>query len=245
MNSIPTQTQVSAGGVAFRKTDSRVDVALISVGLQARWQLPKGMINPGETNEEAALREVREEAGIETELLAPIDKIEYFYYSTGSGGRRVRFHKYVHFFLMRYRSGDPMDHDHEVNEARWTDIDEAYNLLRFDSEKHVIERARELNPGAGSRRSRRLRVCLESLFSVLRIQKNPSILRFRRQIEFPCQGGEWIAPKFRIERNDLINRIALKQDQGRPMFFEGGLVAVARILPIPHWPRLFERALEA
>lgn len=144
MNSIPTRTQTSAGGVAFRKTEGRVDVALISVGLQARWQLPKGMINPGETNEEAALREVREEAGIETELLAPIDKIEYFYYSTDSGGRRIRFHKFVYFFLMRYCSGDPKDHDHEVNEARWTEIEEAYSLLRFDSEKRIIERAREL-----------------------------------------------------------------------------------------------------
>jgi len=144
MMSIPTRTQISAGGVAFRKTEGHVDVALISVGLQARWQLPKGMINPGETSEEAALREVREEAGIETELLAPIDKIEYFYYSTDISGRRIRFHKFVQFYLMRYCSGDPKDHDHEVNEACWTEIEEAYNLLRFDSEKRVIERAREL-----------------------------------------------------------------------------------------------------
>jgi 8-oxo-dGTP pyrophosphatase MutT (NUDIX family) len=68
---LPTQTQVSAGGVAFRRRDSQIDVALILVGAQKRWQLPKGLLDEGESPEETALREVREEAGIETELLAP------------------------------------------------------------------------------------------------------------------------------------------------------------------------------
>jgi 8-oxo-dGTP diphosphatase len=143
MSVIPTKTQISAGGVVFRRRDSRVEVALISVGGESRWQLPKGLVDAGETPEAAAVREAREETGLATELVAPVDKIEYWYYATNRGGR-VRFHKFVHFYLLRYLSGDVRDHDAEVNEARWVEIDEARALLAFAGERKVLERAREM-----------------------------------------------------------------------------------------------------
>ena len=143
MSHLPTQTQVSAGGVTFRRRGSQIEVALISVGDEARWQLPKGLVNTGETTETAAQREVREETGIETELLELIDKIEYWYYST-QRGERIRFHKFVYFYLLRYLSGDVRDHDQEVNEARWFEIEEAGRLLAFKSERQLIARAAEL-----------------------------------------------------------------------------------------------------
>lgn len=143
MSHLPTQTQVSAGGVTFRRRGSQIEVALISVGDEARWQLPKGLVNKGETTETAAQREVREETGIETELLELIDKIEYWYYST-QRGERIRFHKFVYFYLLRYLSGDVRDHDQEVNEARWFEIEEAGRLLAFKSERQLIARAAEL-----------------------------------------------------------------------------------------------------
>jgi len=143
MQETKVQTQISAGGVAFRLHGGRVEVALISVGSEPRWQLPKGMIGPGEDNETAAMREVREEAGVETDLIAPLDRIEYWYVSH-SQGRRIRFHKFVYFFLLRYLSGDPKDHDHEVNDARWVEIDAAIRLMSFESERKVVIRAREL-----------------------------------------------------------------------------------------------------
>jgi 8-oxo-dGTP diphosphatase len=142
MNSIQTYDQISAGGVAYRMLEGRIEVALISVGQNERWQLPKGTIDKGELNETAALREVREEAGIEAELIAPIDTVEYWYYATHQG-KRVRYHKYVHFFLMQYLSGNVSDHDHEVNEARWVEIDEAISLLAFKSEQEVVRKAKE------------------------------------------------------------------------------------------------------
>jgi 8-oxo-dGTP pyrophosphatase MutT (NUDIX family) len=138
-----TKTQISAGGVVFRRRDARVEVALISVGDKNRWQLPKGLVDAGESAEAAAVREAREETGIETELLAPVDKIEYWYYSTNRG-QRVRFHKFVHFYLLRYLSGDVREHDAEVNEARWVEIDEALAMLAFKGEREVLTRAREL-----------------------------------------------------------------------------------------------------
>jgi 8-oxo-dGTP pyrophosphatase MutT (NUDIX family) len=143
MSQVTTKTQVSAGGVAFRKRGSRIKVALISVGDEPRWQLPKGLVGKGESNEVAAMREVREETGLETEIIAPLDKVEYWYYSTSRQGR-VRFHKFVYFYLLRYRSGDVRDHDQEVNEARWVEIEEAREMLAFKSEKEVVTRAREM-----------------------------------------------------------------------------------------------------
>jgi 8-oxo-dGTP pyrophosphatase MutT (NUDIX family) len=144
MSVIPTKTQISAGGVVFRRRpDARVEVALISVGAQNRWQLPKGLVDAGESAETAAVREAREEAGVETEIVALLDKIEYWYYATNRGAR-VRFHKFVHFYLLRYLSGDVRDHDAEVNEARWVEIDEARTLLAFAGERKVCARAREM-----------------------------------------------------------------------------------------------------
>ncbi|HST50708.1 MAG TPA: NUDIX hydrolase [Pyrinomonadaceae bacterium] len=143
MSDFVTKKQVSAGGVVFRRQRKKVEVALISVGEEGRWQLPKGLVGRGESPEEAALREVREETGLACEIVAPIETIEYWYFSKGRGAR-VRFHKNVHFFLMRYRSGDTDDHDDEVNEARWFPLEEVAGVLAFKGERNVLELAREM-----------------------------------------------------------------------------------------------------
>lgn len=143
MSDYTTKQQISAGGVVFRRRDAGVEVALISVGEQSRWQLPKGLVGRVETPEQAALREVREETGLTCERVAPLETIEYWYFSKG-GGARVRFHKRVHFFLMSYVSGDVADHDDEVNEARWIEIEEAAGMLAFSGEKKVLKQAREM-----------------------------------------------------------------------------------------------------
>lgn len=148
MSKVPTRMQISAGGVAFRKRRGQIEVALIRVGDDDQWQLPKGIIDRDEAAEVAAIREVREEAGIETETVERIDKIEYWYYSN-ERGERVRFHKFVYFYLLRYKSGDVRNYDHEVKEARWIEIDEATRLLAFASEKKVVEQAKEMIAGAG------------------------------------------------------------------------------------------------
>jgi 8-oxo-dGTP pyrophosphatase MutT (NUDIX family) len=149
---IHTVNQVSAGGVAYRTHDGQVEIALISVGEARRWQLPKGTVEKDETNEAAAVREVREETGIQTEVVSQIDRIEYWFYSV-SGGKRTRHHKYVYFFLLRALSGDVRDHDHEVNESRWVEINAALEMLKFENERKILQRAIEgitQEPGAGS-----------------------------------------------------------------------------------------------
>ena len=148
--SFATQEQVSAGGVVFRRRGGRVEVALISVGEKSRWQLPKGLVGRNESPEDAALREVREETGLSGELIAPLETVEYWYVGNAARtGERVRFHKFVHFYLLRHASGDVSAHDHEVNEARWVEIEEAARLLAFKGERGVLGRARELIGGLG------------------------------------------------------------------------------------------------
>lgn len=142
MSMIPTEQQVSAGGVAYRQNGAATEIALILVGAyEPRWQLPKGIVEAGEAPEAAALREVREEAGVHTTLIAPLETIEYWYYARN---KTVRFHKFVHFFLLRYDSGDVRDHDHEVLEARWVEIRQAQGMLAFPAERKVAERAAAL-----------------------------------------------------------------------------------------------------
>ena len=140
---IPTLEQISAGGVAFRLTDSGREVAIVAVKPSRRWQIPKGIIDAGESEEQAALREVREEAGIDCELIEKIETVEYWYLATNKG-TRVRYHKFVHFFLLKYAAGDPSDHDHEIAEARFVPIDEAIEMLAFKSEKDVVRKAKIL-----------------------------------------------------------------------------------------------------
>jgi len=146
MSTYATKEQVSAGGVVFRRAEGRVEVALISVGADRRWQLPKGLVGRGESPESAALREVREETGLAAEIIAPLETVEYWYFSKGGreAGARVRFHKFVHFFLMSYAAGDVSGHDDEVNEARWVEIGEAARLLAFRGEQKVLGQAREM-----------------------------------------------------------------------------------------------------
>jgi 8-oxo-dGTP pyrophosphatase MutT (NUDIX family) len=138
---ILTMDQVSAGGVAFRRRNDNVQVAIVSVKPSLRWQLPKGIVDPGETPEITAVREVREEAGVETELLQLIETVQYWYRSM-KYAKPVRYHKFVHFYLLEYRSGNVSGHDHEVSEARWVSIDEAIEMLAFQSERDVVEKAR-------------------------------------------------------------------------------------------------------
>lgn len=143
----PVVRQVSAGGVVYRRAAGEVQIAIVRVGPKRRWQLPKGIVEQGEDPKATAVREVREEAGVDARVAAPLDTIEYWYVGNERDGRRVRFHKFVHLFLLEYASGDVADHDHEVDEARWVPLGEAADMLAFESERKAMNQAAALIGG--------------------------------------------------------------------------------------------------
>ncbi len=100
------------------------------------WTLPKGTPAPGESTEETALREVREETGLDVTIVGPVGDIEYQFFQ---GGRRI--HKVVHHFLMRPVGGDLGRHDHEFAEVRWVPLAEAPHILTYATEREIVERA--------------------------------------------------------------------------------------------------------
>jgi 8-oxo-dGTP pyrophosphatase MutT (NUDIX family) len=116
--------------------NGRHQVLLVHRRAPRLWALPKGTPDSGETVEETAVRETREETGIVPEIEARLTSIRY-YFVRGS----TRFHKTVHFFLMRPVGGAIDDHDAEFDEVRWTDMDEAIAILSHDTERSVVEEA--------------------------------------------------------------------------------------------------------
>ena len=134
------RTEISSGGVVYRRRAGRIDVALISVGEPPRWQLPKGVVDRGEKPDETAVREVREETGVNATIVAPLERIGYWY-QRNENGERVRVRKFVHFYLLRYISGNVRQHDNEVLEARWVPLSDAHGMLAFASERAVLAEA--------------------------------------------------------------------------------------------------------
>ncbi len=134
-----TRSEVSAGGVVYRRTDDGVEMALAARRTRRGelvWGLAKGAIEPDESDEEAAVREVREETGLEAEVESDLGDIRYFYVWEG-----VRVRKRVHFFLMRATGGDVSDHDSEMEEVRWFPMRLARRRAAYRGEREVIERA--------------------------------------------------------------------------------------------------------
>lgn len=144
------RTEISSGGVVYRKRAGRIDVALISVGEPPRWQLPKGVVDHGEKPEETAVREVHEETGVHATIVAPLERIGYWY-QRSENGERVRVRKFVHFYLLRYISGNVRQHDNEVLEARWVPLDDAEAMLAFASERAVLAEAAGILRGESGR----------------------------------------------------------------------------------------------
>jgi bis(5'-nucleosidyl)-tetraphosphatase len=134
-----TARATSAGGVVHRAEAGQLQIVLVHRRQPPLWALPKGTPNSGETLSETAIREVTEETGLRVEIEEPIRAISYFFVHG-----RTRFHKTVHFFLMRPVGGRLEDHDHEFDEVRWMQVEEALGLMTHATEREVLSRGVEL-----------------------------------------------------------------------------------------------------
>lgn len=136
-----TRTEVSAGGVVYRQGAEGVEVVLAARRTrrgELAWGLAKGGIEPDETAAEAAVREVREETGIQAEIETSLGETRYFYV-----WEEVRIRKTVHFFLMRAVGGDPNDRDDEMEDVRWFPLERALKRAAYRGERDVLGRAAE------------------------------------------------------------------------------------------------------
>ncbi len=134
------KTQVSSGGVIFRRYDGSIEVAMVAVKGGNVWCLPKGLIDKGEVPEKTAIREVAEETGLKGRIIEKLGEITYWYYIKEEN---IKCRKTVHFFLMEYEGGDVSNHDWEVDDASWFLIDEALKKASYRGEKEIIEKARK------------------------------------------------------------------------------------------------------
>lgn len=131
----------SAGGVVYRVEDGDISVVLCGRRSPPIWALPKGTPDAGETREETAVREVTEETGLQVNLQAPVDRIQYWFVRSVD---RMRCFKTVYFYLMSYQGGSTDNHDPEFDEVRWFPLKDALRTMTYDNERKIVERAGEM-----------------------------------------------------------------------------------------------------
>ena len=134
-----SRTAVSAGGVVFRRVEEGIEIVLVGRTSERLWALPKGTPDAGETLEETALREVREETGLHVRIVDTVGQVEYWY--TAADG--VRIDKTVHYYLMEPIGGNTADHDHEFDRVEWRHLFEAERLLTHRNQLPMLHRAEE------------------------------------------------------------------------------------------------------
>lgn len=139
---MPVERAVSAGGVVLKEGPAGAEVVICGRDSDGVWGLPKGTPSEGESLEEAAIREVSEETGLKVEIIKKIGVVEYWF---AHGG--VRYHKWVHHYLMRSTGGNTADHDSEYDRVKWLPIDEAIGTLTFDNDKNMVRQANSAMKG--------------------------------------------------------------------------------------------------
>ena len=134
--------EFSAGGVVFRKEGGQTVILVSQHSQHHGWVFPKGFIGDkiaGESKENTALREVKEETGIIGEILKPLTPVAYWYQMDS-----VKRKKTVYYYIMQYINGDITNHDSEMENVEWLPLDKVAKRLTFDSDKQVWEEAEEI-----------------------------------------------------------------------------------------------------
>ncbi len=125
--------------MVYRRHGGRIEILLAARRTrrgEIAWGLAKGGIEPDESVEDAAVREVREETGIDAAIEESLGETRYIYI-----WEDVRVRKTVHFFLMRAVGGDPADHDDEMEDVRWMPLPRALKRATYKGEREILQRA--------------------------------------------------------------------------------------------------------
>ncbi|MFQ5473580.1 MAG: NUDIX hydrolase [Dehalococcoidia bacterium] len=136
---MPVERAVSAGGIVYRLGSNGLEIVICGRDADRVWGLPKGTPDEGETLEETAIREVTEETGLDVEIVDKVGVVEYWFVRGG-----VRFHKWVHHFLMEATGGDTSLHDHEYDRVEWRPVEDALKMLSFRNESEMVDKARSM-----------------------------------------------------------------------------------------------------
>lgn len=143
--------EFSAGGIVLRLvpkkkglaqdkfSKNKVEILLTQHSQNKSWGFPKGWIDSGETLEQAAIREVKEEGGVEAEIIEKVGDSKYVYTFNGE-----KIFKLVTLYLMKYLSGDTKDHDFEMMDAGWFSPEDAIDKLTFPNDKVLLKKALEM-----------------------------------------------------------------------------------------------------
>jgi 8-oxo-dGTP diphosphatase len=134
--------EFSAGGVVYKKDNGNIFILMVQHGGYAHhWGFPKGHIADtikGETKEDAALREVKEETGIDAKLLQALAPIQFWYVRDEEKRKKT-----VYFFVMEYQGGDFSQKDLEMQDVQWIPIKDVLEKVTFKSEKQVFQEAKK------------------------------------------------------------------------------------------------------
>lgn len=131
--------EFSAGGVVFKKEKGEVTILLAKHSQNKSWGFPKGLIGDtekNETKESTAIREVKEETGVEAFIIKPLDSTTYFYEWNGEKRKKT-----VYYFLMECINYNFDERDFEMEEVKWVNPKDVENILTFEADKKIWKQA--------------------------------------------------------------------------------------------------------
>ena len=144
----PVTREFSAGGLVCRRVRGAWAVCLagrrIHPGSDLVWILPKGHVEDGERMEDTAIREVREETGLDAEIVERLGDVTYWYARRDGDGKAARIFKRVRFFLMLFHGGRFADRDEEMDDVRWFSLERAETMLAYANERALMARAHQI-----------------------------------------------------------------------------------------------------
>ena len=139
---LPLERAVSAGGIVYRRGDNGTEIVICGRDSDGVWGLPKGTPDAGESLEQTAVREVTEETGLEVRIIDKVGVVEYWFAREG-----VRYHKWVHHYLMKAIGGNTEDHDVEYDKVEWRPARVALRTLTFKNEADMVAKALKMIEG--------------------------------------------------------------------------------------------------